>query len=59
MNIEIYDTVLLKNGKTAVILDIWARKDMIKVYEADVRQEDEDTEQLTIKLEDIEKVIRN
>ena len=59
MKIKMYDTVKLKNGKEAKIVEIYKQG---KVYEADILIDDTgeypEYETNTIKHEDIEKVIK-
>lgn len=54
MNIEQYDTVLLKDGRVAVIVEKFSETDFM----ADVGGSPEDWETIDITVNDIEKVIQ-
>lgn len=55
MKIEQYDTVLLKDGRTAAIVEKWSETD----FEADVGSSLEDWDTITITIDDIEKVMQS
>ena len=54
MKIKLYDTVLLKDGRKAVIVEAFENKAFI----ADVGDSPADWETISITIDDIEKVIR-
>lgn len=53
MKIEQYDTVLLKNGKEACIVEVFSDTDFL----ADIGDSPADWDTIDVKLEDIEKII--
>lgn len=53
MKVKKYDTVLLKDGRTAAIVEVFDGKDFI----ADVGSSEKDWETITITIDDIEKVL--
>ena len=53
MQIRLYDNVLLKDGRTAAIVEVFEGKDFI----ADVRISENGWETIPITIDDIEKVL--
>lgn len=54
MEIKEFDTVLLKDGRTASIMEVFENK----VFIADVGSSPKDWETISITIDDIEKVLR-
>lgn len=55
MKINLFDTVLLKDGRTAAIVEVFSDKNFM----ADVGSSEKDWDTIDITIEDIEKVIGN
>ena len=53
MKVKQYDTVLLKDGRTAAIVEVFEGKDFI----ADVRNSEKDWKTITLTIDDIDKVL--
>ncbi len=54
MKIDQYDTVLLKDGRRACVVEVFSEKDFL----ADVGDGPEDWDSIDISIEDIEKIIK-
>lgn len=55
MMIKQYDTILLKDGRTGVVVEVFGEKDFI----VDVGSSPEDWETIDVLLTDIEKVLKS
>ena len=55
MKINLFDTGLLKDGRTAAIVEVFSDKNFM----ADVGSSEKDWDTIDITIEDIEKVIEN
>ena len=58
MKVDWYDEVMLKDGRTGCVIEIYKHPDGDS-YEIELSKEPDDSQTVTVKIDDIEKVISN